>query len=202
MPEGMTGYIGITRATRFTRSVPSARFCRGFTLIELLMTLALMLLLIGLGVPSLGGLLSRTTLDTQVEQLVSHLQQARTQAILRDTQVLICPVNPQLPDAGCRGGRNDWAEGYALIDQRDGSVLAVQPGGSAVRISSWPTRFVFTPDGSLSSAVGGRFIVCDRNDRTTKDVTPDQALADPKRVVVSGPGRVRIAMDEDLDCDW
>lgn len=196
MPEGKTGHRW------FNSSAPGGRPSRGLTLIELLISLALMALLIGFGLPSLGSLIARTAHQAQVDQLLSQLQQARSLAILRNTQVLLCPIDPGEPDAGCHGGRHDWGDGYALFDEPDGSVLAVQPGDPAVRISSWPTRFVFTPDGSLNSAVGGRFILCDRHDRADRDADRDPAVAAPSRVVLSGPGRVRVAVDEDLDCDW
>jgi type IV fimbrial biogenesis protein FimT len=60
---------------------------RGFTLIELLITLALVVVLLTLVVPSMKNFFDRERLISATEQVYSHLQQARIESIARSTSV-------------------------------------------------------------------------------------------------------------------
>jgi type IV fimbrial biogenesis protein FimT len=60
---------------------------RGFTLIELLITVALVVVLLTLGVPSMKSFFDRERLIGATEQIYSHLQQARIEAIARSSQI-------------------------------------------------------------------------------------------------------------------
>ena len=60
---------------------------RGFTLIELLITIALTVVLLTLGVPSMKSFFDRERLISATEQIYSHLQQARIEAIARSADV-------------------------------------------------------------------------------------------------------------------
>jgi type IV fimbrial biogenesis protein FimT len=63
------------------------RRARGFTLIELLITIALIVVLLTLGVPSMKSFFDRERLISATEQIYSHLQQARIEAIARSADV-------------------------------------------------------------------------------------------------------------------
>jgi prepilin-type N-terminal cleavage/methylation domain-containing protein len=63
------------------------RRARGFTLIELLITIALTVVLLTLGVPSMKSFFDRERLISATEQIYSHLQQARIEAIARSADV-------------------------------------------------------------------------------------------------------------------
>ena len=162
----------------------------GFTLIELLMVVALVALLVGLAMPTLGDLMARQLRDTRVADLLNHLHYARTEAVMRAHEVVICPVDAGAPEAGCDGGRDAWAEGYAVFDREDEQLLRYQPGTQGLHISSWPTRFVFTTDGSLDSAVGGRLILCDLR----------SGAVPGRRIVISGAGRARLIEMTAAEC--
>lgn len=63
------------------------RRARGFTLIELLITVALVVVLLTLGVPSMKSFFDRERLIGATEQIYSHLQQARIEAISRSRPI-------------------------------------------------------------------------------------------------------------------
>ena len=63
------------------------RRARGFTLIELLITIALTVVLLTLGVPSMKSFFDRERLISATEQVYGHLQQARIEAIARSADV-------------------------------------------------------------------------------------------------------------------
>jgi len=69
---------------------------RGFTLLELLMTLAVMVLLGGLGLAALGGLTDSRSLDSAQGQLHALARVARSQAVLNGTDarlIINCDAN-------------------------------------------------------------------------------------------------------------
>lgn len=62
----------------------------GFTLVELMVTLAVVVVLIGLAVPSFQTLLVSQRLNTAADMLISDFRYARSEAIKRTNQVTIC----------------------------------------------------------------------------------------------------------------
>jgi prepilin-type N-terminal cleavage/methylation domain-containing protein len=63
------------------------RRARGFTLIELLITIALTVVLLTLGVPSMKSFFDRERLIGATEQIYSHLQEARIESIARSRSI-------------------------------------------------------------------------------------------------------------------
>ena len=65
----------------------------GFTLIELMVTISIMVILVTMAVPSLQALIERNAVAGQVDSLVSSLITARSEAIKRNTIVVMCRSN-------------------------------------------------------------------------------------------------------------
>lgn len=63
---------------------------RGFTLIELMVTISLVGILVSVGVPSFQGLMERNQLTSGINQFVSSLSLARSEAIKRKQRVALC----------------------------------------------------------------------------------------------------------------
>ncbi len=85
----------------------------GVSLIELLATLAIVALLVGISLPSLGGLLERHRASSAHNLLHATLNHARTIAILDRKETVVCP---SLDGQRCQpGGR--WERGWiAFVD--------------------------------------------------------------------------------------
>ncbi|WP_421325903.1 GspH/FimT family pseudopilin [Aeromonas veronii] len=62
----------------------------GFTLMELMIAIALGVILLGIGIPSLSNLLGSNNLATQEKSLLNHLNYARQQAISNQQTVTLC----------------------------------------------------------------------------------------------------------------
>jgi type IV fimbrial biogenesis protein FimT len=83
----------------------------GVTLVELLMVLVIAAILLVVGVPAFTSFVNDTRLSSNLTQLVSDLNQTRSEAIKRNTRVLICVRNVAGTDCGT--GTN-WQNGWLV----------------------------------------------------------------------------------------
>lgn len=146
---------------------------RGFTLGELLTTLAVVGISTALVVPSFDTVMSNNRRAAGVNQLVSTMHVARSEAITRNTQVTLCPSSD---GQSCTAG-TDWNDGwiYFADEDRDETVDAgevVLGGGPGMggRLDVQSTEFAdylaYRPNGrvlgSASAATNsGQFNFCD-----------------------------------------
>lgn len=158
-----------------------------FTLIELLITIAVAALLAGVAVPSMRGLLLDQRMSSQINTLVGHINFGKSEAVMRNRQVVICKsADGQVCDA-----RADWDEGWILFVDNDrnehraaGEPLLRRhgplPAGLSLHYAGFPSsRYMsFAPTGI--TRVNGTFVFCDGRG-------PEKARA----VVVSKTGRAR-----------
>jgi len=151
----------------------SDRYQRGFTLTELLTTMAVLGVSLAVAVPSFDTLMCNNRRATAINQLVSTMHAARSEAITRRAQVTICPSSD---GTSCNG--SDWSEGwiyYADVVPHaipravgDGDqVLGGGPGSDRVQINSgdFPIFFVYRPNGRIMVTTpaesSGQFTFCD-----------------------------------------
>lgn len=124
---------------------------RGFTLIELVMTVAILGILISLGVPSLVDLVRDQRVKTVVGDLYSSIVYARSEAITRNANVVICTSG-------------DWAKGWSVkTADCSGTALKQQDAITGVQITQLDGTAVgdvtFKRDGRLASALPGDVVV-------------------------------------------
>ena len=159
---------------------------QGLSLIELLITIAVFALIVSLATPGLGTLVERNRVVTSANGLVAHLNYARQEAVMRGEFVSACPSFDQQT---CSRD-NQWDQGFIVFrdpDRRgqpsgDEAILrVVGPEPRLSMVSGGRTRVRFQPSGA---AYGTNLTirVCDQQARMTG-----------RAVVVSNPGRVRVA---------
>ena len=158
----------------------------GYTLYELLMTLVLVAIIGGLGLPSLSGTLARSKMRTEVNALFHAVHLARKESIMRRRVVSLCP---SVDGLRCRPGR-DWSAGWLMFENSDRDEPPQRDPGEPllqahlvhpmVRITA--NRRGFTLRATQKRATNGTFVVCDR-----------AARASPVALVVSYTGRPRAA---------
>src|SRR5579875_2333690 len=155
---------------------------RGFTLTELVTALAILGILTMAGAPALAGMLARSHDAAAENAFVASLMHARETAILRRTQVLVCPS----PDGRqCRRG-DDWQHGWmvALDDDRDGRPDGgTPPRGTRVITTVGRPQIAFRPNGGAGGS-NATFTICHAGDGRGRSV------------VVANSGRVRAGAPE------
>ena len=96
----------------------------GFTLIEAMVVVSIAAITLTIGLPAFNGILERQRLATSLHLLTADMAMARSSAIMRREQVVICPGRP---DTGCAGDR-DWSAGWLVFRDRDGNRQPDTPG--------------------------------------------------------------------------
>jgi type IV fimbrial biogenesis protein FimT len=155
----------------------------GFTLIELMTGVAILAITLTLGLPTFSGVIQRMRIDTALNMLGSDMAMARNTAVVRHSQVVVCP---RATSSGCADGQ-DWSHGWMVFDDPDGNR---QPNDEhdILRVSEPPTgALLFMPASRpfLRYQPDGRAA----NTNLTVYICKDSRYAG--KVVVNNLGRVR-----------
>jgi type IV fimbrial biogenesis protein FimT len=130
-----------------------ARFA-GFTLLELMTTLGISALLLAIAVPAFRNMTVGSQLTSQVNDLVSALNVARSEAIKRNVTISFCRTN-QATATACSTSTGDWANW--IVATSTGTVIrrgtVADYGGTIVVQSTLDTDTVtFSSDGLARTA--------------------------------------------------
>ncbi len=88
---------------------------RGFTLVEMLVSLTILVILLGMAMPSFRAFILDNRLNAQARELVSAVQIARSEAARLNTSVVLCPSADQV---ACG---TDWTSPQILFADVDNS---------------------------------------------------------------------------------
>lgn len=171
------------------RAVPAAHLprSRGVTLLELMITLAVAAVLLGLAVPSFGGMWRDTQRAVAVNAFIHGIFLARSTAIVRKQVVSICRSSD---GQTCSNQTADWQRGWIVFVNHDRDdppvrdqgepLLSVQPGWERGTITSNRRAYTFRPH--QHRVVNGTVVFCDGRGST-------QARA----IIINSVGRPRVA---------
>lgn len=144
----------------------------GFTLIELMITVVIVAVVLGLAVPSFYTTIKNNRLRTNADRLVTSLNLARSEAVKRSIDVVVCPSSD---GATCTG---NYAQGWLIfadLDQ-DGALDAGGTPDPVIRVneglsagytitgtdgtSDYTTNITYFPDGSANDPQAPALYVC------------------------------------------
>ena len=86
----------------------------GFTIVELMLTIAVVAVILSIGVPSFQNLIERNQLTSGINQFISSMSLARSEAIKRNQRVSICPSRNS---ETCSG--NQYENGWIVFVDRN-----------------------------------------------------------------------------------
>lgn len=160
---------------------------RGFTLVEMAVTLSILAILLGIGIPAFSKSLAAWQRDRATKALIAHMQLARTEAIKRTRRVVICNSS----DAStCSAPANkDWKNGWIVFEDDNANGLrdaaeplmaasGAFPGIQSMQANNAIKRLVYQPNGLMTSGM------------STMSVTPRAGPA--QKIVINRIGRVRL----------
>jgi type IV fimbrial biogenesis protein FimT len=165
---------------------PIARTSRAYTLYELLLTLALIAVLAGLGIPSFSRMTARAAMHTEINALFHAIHLARKESVVRRRVVSLCPSS----DLTQCVAADDWSFGWLMFEnsdrdwppERDPAEPLLQAHRVHPNVRITANRRGFSLRSTSQRATNGTFVVCDRSART-----------DPVGLIVSYTGRPRAA---------
>ena len=158
-----------------------------FTLIELMITIAVAAVVLTLGVPSFNNVIERNQLTAHINELVSTLHFARSEAVRRNSDVRVCHSAD-----GVNCGGAGYEDGWIIFIDDDGDDVWDNPAEELIRVNEGlSSNYTLHVNGSMDSftyrAKGntssqGRFVLCKNND------------LNKARAIFIGPGgRTRLA---------
>src|SRR5512145_1431495 len=95
------------RTTRFFTYTAHCQ-CHGFTLIELLVVMAILIVLVSAAIPSFSEIIAGQRKIAHLNSMVSTLYLARSEAIMRNRDVVLCKSN----DAEACVTDGEWEQGW------------------------------------------------------------------------------------------
>jgi type IV fimbrial biogenesis protein FimT len=178
----------------------SATRQRGFTLLELMMTLTVVGILVGIGVPSMRTMVLNNRLTSLGNDLLASLQHARTEAIKRQSNVVLCAtLDPTVANPTCTNGaatgwivfqdtNGNWqADANEPIIERHPAIdptVSVRSDGAAI-VPFAPSGFALPPGLQVPMR---NIVLCD-----SRGVVAVGATSSARAVIISATGRARVA---------
>ena len=148
----------------------------GFTLIELLITIALSMVILSFGIPSFSSFIKNGRVTTHTNTLVTDVNYARSEAVTRGEQIILCrSANASSDNPTCGGTTSNWSTGWLIFVSGDTNssynagvdtlLRATYKSQDNVTIKSNSTSNInlkFKSDGTIDMGGGTAvFAVCD-----------------------------------------
>ncbi|MES9972319.1 MAG: GspH/FimT family pseudopilin [Candidatus Thiodiazotropha sp.] len=161
----------------------------GFTLFELIVTLSILLIILGMGIPGFRALTAKNLQASEINTFVHHFQLARSLSITKQTHHVLCPSR----DGVSCSNDGEWGQGYILYEdsnpnrsrdqneQLHGVHRPNQEMGIEIE-SSQHRRFVVYGGDGRPSGYNLTLTFCD-----------PASLIPPKAVILNNVGRVRVS---------
>jgi len=165
----------------------------GVTLLELMVALAIAAILLTMALPGFSSLARSSRLSSVTNEFVSSLHLARSEAIKRNSHVVMCKSATGGSCAASGGWNQGWlmfhdGNNNAVLDIGETVILTRQPfpEGLSFEGNGWIARYIsYTPSGATRTTSGilqvGTLTVCEQSAGPTS----------ARQIVISRTGRPR-----------
>jgi len=167
----------------------------GVTLIELIIVLAIISILFRFGIPAFQDITANSRMTTQLNTMVTSFNLARSEAIKRNQNVVLCPN-----DDGSCARQPHWHKGWLMfVDDNydrefddEEEIIYIEAARENIEITSsrYRRRVVFNAMGT-SAGSNASYIFCDQRG-------PSKARA----IILSNGGRARVASKKANGKNW
>ena len=123
----------------------SAGSKNGFTIIELMLTLVILGVMLAIGMPSLIKVIDSQRVKTAASDLHVSLMVARSEAIKRNANVQVVPVNTA-----------NWANGWSVV--AGASVISTQDAYTSVTMTGPAAAVTYVGTGRISGTAVSFFL--------------------------------------------
>lgn len=170
---------------------------QGFTLVELLITMIVAAILLSIAAPNFSDAMLNSRQTVKINELMSSLKLARSEAIKRSTRTGVCARGPN------RTCGTDWSEGFITFVDNGDNPGAIDAGETILRVadavedSAWiqnkarlvntgeapiQRRFIrFGPRGTSHWKGSGYFLLCDGRGQEAARAINISLSGDPRR---------------------
>lgn len=177
--------------------IRSNRSGRGFTLIELMIVVAVISVLAFVAVPGMQSMIRNSEIRTQAGLLLTALQLTRSEAILRNSQVSMCPSRQPLAAVPLCSG--NYADGWVIYSNADGDRVVDVGTDEVIRVyQGMPPGYSLTNRAGTRPAnevITYRADGSSRRNRTLMICSQPGSAASSWSVVMNRVGRPRMAKD-------
>jgi type IV fimbrial biogenesis protein FimT len=170
---------------------------RGYTVQELIVTVAIAGTVSG-GAVAASNVLRDTTMVTAANDLIAHLNFARSTAIMQGADTVVCPSTDQIQCAEPVGDFTIWKSGWLVYVDRNGNgqpdqeeVVRTHAGKGANDVAIRSSRYRRQIAYHSSGTAGGSTI--------TLAVCDGRGAASARYVTVSNTGRARLSRTTSSD---
>lgn len=118
---------------------------RGFTLIEMMVVVTLAAVMLGLGVPSFKSFIAGQRVKTAASDFASAAVYARSEAIKRNAEVVLCMSATGITCATTGG----WEQGWIVSVKASAVALSTQSAYKGLTMTSAVTEIVYLGNGRL-----------------------------------------------------
>ena len=167
----------------------------GVTFLELMVVLAVSAILLGVGVPSFAAIAGSNRLINATNEVVSSLHLARSEAIKRNSRVVMClsATGASCTDSG--GWQQGWlvfhdVNNNAALDSGEAVILTRQAFQTGLRLTGNPSvsKYISYAPSGASKLISGAFqagtlTLCNESDSSGTG----------RQIVISSTGRPRTA---------
>lgn len=167
----------------------------GFTLVELIVVIGLVAILASMAAPAFRTTILNNRLATQINDFVSSLQMARSEAIKTGANVVVCT---SANGATCSGAPG-WQQGWIVFVDTNGDN-AVSAGERLINVgSALDGNNTLTGNANVATMVRFDSRGFSRGFNGTLAACDERGASFARGVVISNTGRVRRAVDSNDD---
>lgn len=178
------------------------RSIRGFTLLELIITVTILSVLLGIGIPSFRELQLNNQLTANANHVLGMLRLTRSEAVRRNTRVVMCRSTDQQQCNTESALNREWETGWIIFPDLDTDGEVDSPDEELIRVvGPLPDGLTLRTGGNYSRHIAFRSLGRPRGNTGLGNDTfrlCDERGGDyARKVIIAVTGRMRVVRGDE-----